>query len=145
MLILKQANNCDFLVDPGGVDYAQFETVIMTISLKFDGGSISKRLIAGPSCFYVASLPDELVEFDETFELQLSTDDPDIALFPNTTTINILNNDCMLTEYSRPFCETLYDIISLTISKCSGNTSISRVVHCYLATNYVGKTLWLLI
>ena len=70
----------------------------MTISLTFDEGGAKrrKRSVSVPSCFSVTFLPDDLVEFDETFDLQLSTDDPDIALFPNTTTITITNNDCKL-------------------------------------------------
>lgn len=90
----------------GGVDYDQFEFITMTISLTFDegGNKRRKRSLGGPYCFDVTFLPDDLVEFDETFELQLSTADPDIALFPNTTTVTIINNDCKLTVLMN-FCK----------------------------------------
>ena len=90
-------------ISSGGVDYDQFEFVTMTISLTFGDGidKRRKRSVSGPYCFDVTFLPDDLVEFDETFELQLSTDDIDIALFPNTTTITILNNDCKLATASQ--------------------------------------------
>lgn len=73
----------------------------MTISLTFNEGGAKrrKRSISVPSCFDVTFLPDDLVEFDETFELHLSTNDPDIDLYPNATTITITNNDCMLTKF----------------------------------------------
>lgn len=75
----------------------EFEEIITTISLTFDGGNARKRRNTKPAegCFYVNFTADVNVEFDETFELQLSTMDPDIALVPNRTTINIINNDCM--------------------------------------------------
>ena len=81
----------------GGVDYDEFEIIVMTIDLTFDGGNIARRkrnVISGPSCFYISSIPDEIVEFDESFELELSSDDPDITLFPSSATITIIDNDC---------------------------------------------------
>ena len=77
----------------------------MTISLTFgdDGNNRRKRSIPDqPYCFNVSFLPDDFVEFDETFRLQLSTDDVDISLFPNTTIVTILNNDCkFINNYSK--------------------------------------------
>ena len=90
----------------GGVDYDEFEFVTMTISLTLDGDGARRRrrsIPAQPYCFDVTFLPDDLVEFDETFELRLSTDDADIDLFPNTTTITILNNDCESINYYRQY------------------------------------------
>lgn len=90
----------------GGMDYAEFEEIIMTISLTFGEESARKKRVAlpGPSlpvasgeyCFNVTIISDLLVEFDETFKLLLSTSDDDITLFPNSTTINIINDDCKL-------------------------------------------------
>jgi hypothetical protein len=74
----------------------------MTISLTLDGDDANRRrrsITAQPYCFNVTFLADDLVEFDETFELRLSTNDDDIDLFPNTTTITIINNDCKLINY----------------------------------------------
>ena len=88
----------------GGVDYDEFGFVTMTISLTLGGDGARRRrrsIPAQPYCFNVTFLPDDLVEFDETFELRLSTDDADIDLFPNTTTITILNNDCEFINYYR--------------------------------------------
>lgn len=76
----------------------------MTLDLIFDSDR-RKRSISQPSCFSVKLLPDDRVEFDETFELQLSTEDSDIALFPNTTTITIVNNDCKIIIVYQCMCE----------------------------------------
>ena len=76
----------------------EFEEIIMTIDLTFERESVRRKRIAGgmeEECFNVTINGDVFVEFDETFELQLSTSDEDIALFPNSSTINIINNDCM--------------------------------------------------
>ena len=78
-----------------GVDYVAFEEIIMTVSLTFDGAR-RKRLIAEQpeECFNVTIIGDVFVEFDETFELRLSTDDPDVTLMPNTSVVTIINDDC---------------------------------------------------
>ena len=85
----------------GGMDYAEFEEIIMTISLTLGDEPARKKRIASPVlpreyCFNVTIISDVLVEFDEAFELLLSTSDEDITLFPNSTTINIINDDCEL-------------------------------------------------
>ena len=72
----------------------------MTVSLTFgEEAGRRKRIVPPPpvgseECFNVTIISDIFVEFDETFELLLSTSDEDIALLPNSTTINIVNDDC---------------------------------------------------
>ena len=79
-----------------GVDYVAFEEIIMTISLSFGEAPVrGKRNGLGPQeCFNVTIVGDVLVEYDETFELRLSSTDPDVVLMPNSTVVNIVNDDC---------------------------------------------------
>ena len=95
-LFIKLTINEYLLV--GGADYVEFEKIIMTISLTFGEQPARKRRsvppLGGDYCFDVTIISDVYVEFDETFELLLTTSDEDITLFPNSTTINIINDDC---------------------------------------------------
>ena len=75
----------------------QFKEIVMTITLTLgeDGANRRKRVALGPQeCFDVTIIADEIVEYDDTFTLHLSTSDSDISLFPNYTTIHIINDDC---------------------------------------------------
>ena len=92
-----------WLLLAGGVDYAEFEEIIMTISLTLGQEPARRKRVpqdpppaveSGEYCFNVTIISDVLVEFDETFKLLLSTSDEDVTLFPNSTTINIINDDC---------------------------------------------------
>ena len=55
-----------------------------------------KRSVAAPEqqCTTISIISDECVEDDETFHLQLSTEDESVMLNPATAYVTIHNNDC---------------------------------------------------
>ena len=96
-MILVLYNFIFFSFCSGGDDYVEFEEIIMTISVAFGNDAAQRKRMAPMAtqeCFNVTIIADERVEFDEMFQLHLSTLDADIALFPNYTTIVISNDDC---------------------------------------------------
>ena len=50
--------------------------------------------ITEEQCFNVTILSDVLIEDDEVFLVQLSTDDGGVVLNPEQADVVILNNDC---------------------------------------------------
>lgn len=57
---------------------------------------IFKRSVSATEqqCTTISIISDECVEDDETFHLQLSTEDESVMLNPATAYVTILNNDC---------------------------------------------------
>ena len=76
------------------MDYEEVLQVLMTIDLTFDGARKKRTLGASEiQCVNITILSDEKVEFDETFYVVLSTEDPDVCLIPQNATVIITNND----------------------------------------------------
>ena len=76
------------------MDYEEVLQVLMTIDLTFDGARKKRTLGASEiQCVNITILSDEKVEYNETFYVVLSTDDPDVILVPQNATVTITNND----------------------------------------------------
>ena len=75
------------------MDYEEVLQVLMTIDLTFDGARKKRNGASEIQCVNITILSDEKVEFDETFYVVLSTEDPDVCLIPQNATVIITNND----------------------------------------------------
>ena len=63
-----------------------------TIELTFEGAR-NRRSTSTLSSTSITLIADDIVEDQEFFMLELSTDDEDVVLFPQNATIIITNND----------------------------------------------------
>ena len=70
----------------GGVDYASVTNQTVT----FEPSTSSRQ------CLNITTLPDSILENDETFSVSLNTADSDISIDPRTATVLIIDNDCKL-------------------------------------------------
>lgn len=59
--------------------------------------SRKRRMTSGGATIYptnITLIADELVELDEYFFVELSTNDPGVILYPQNATVTIEDNDC---------------------------------------------------
>ncbi len=78
-------------MNAGGVDY-----LISSSTIHFSAATRSRRATGGVAyerCFDIATLPDSIVEINETFLLQLSTNDLSVEFLPQNATVEIEDND----------------------------------------------------
>ena len=45
-------------------------------------------------CFNVSIIDDDMDEPEESFLVNITTDDPQVILFPMTTILNVVDDDC---------------------------------------------------
>ena len=86
-----------FLTSTAGEDYVDFTQIITTIDLTFESNIAKRDTVSNEQCVPVTILADDCIEEDEFFTLSLDADDEGVVLFPNTTIINIVDNDCKFT------------------------------------------------
>ena len=84
-------------------------TVEFTFTQTLDGKR--KRRTTSLECTTVSVLSDDIVEYDEYFQVMLSTADTGVILSPVNATIVILNNDCEC------MCQVFNSLLVPTISK----------------------------
>ena len=79
-----------FVIDAGGEDY-----VLSVMTLHFSGPGRHRRStdVEYEQCFNISTLPDLIVEANETFTIQLSTDDQGVQFSPQSATVVIIDND----------------------------------------------------
>ena len=73
-----------------------FSTVNSDITLQTDQVWVFSSSTSNQQCFDVGVIAENFVEFDETFEITLTTTNDAIALTPATTLITVTNDDCKL-------------------------------------------------
>jgi len=83
-----------YIIIIGGIDYEEVLQVLTTVDLTFDPARNRRSTESVNNlCANILLIPDELVEDEEYFLVELSTDDSGVILFPQNKTIFIANND----------------------------------------------------
>ena len=83
-----------YIIIIGGIDYEEVLQVLTTVDLTFDPARNRRSTESVDNlCASITLIPDELVEDEEYFFVELSTDDSGVILFPQNKTIFIANND----------------------------------------------------
>lgn len=80
----------------GGQDYNDILFTAESRTLQFSAPRRSRRAAGGleyEETFNVSTLPDLVVEANETFILMLSTDDASVEFAPQNATVVIIDND----------------------------------------------------
>lgn len=82
----------------GGADYDAELASITTGELTFEGNRERRSVPAdgNGNCVNISLIADGIVETDESFFVELSTDDPHVILMPQNASCIIMDNDCKL-------------------------------------------------
>ncbi len=94
--------NCTLCVcvnSTGGRDYTELMEVLSDVRLVFEATSqqIRRKRKGGPEqCVNIAILADSIPEYDEEFQLMLTTADSAVILMPSNATVVIIDNDSKL-------------------------------------------------
>ena len=99
----------------------EFLEVGTTVEFTFTQTLVGKRKRRTNSleCTTVSVLSDDVVEYDEYFQVMLSTADTDVTLSPANVTIVIFDNDreclCQVFQFSTSrYRPNLYDALEIT-------------------------------